>query len=76
MSVLKSVRSQTFLAASSVLMIIAATLFGANVASADQVQVQSYQRASQTEACAAQLGETAWQANWGPDATWKPAYEM
>ena len=58
------------------LMMIAGTLLGANAASADSVQVQSYQRASQTEACVAQPGETPWQANWGADSSWKPAYEM
>ena len=76
MSVLKSVRSRMFLATLSVLMIIAGTLFGATVASADSVQTQSYQRASQTEACVAQVGETPWQANWGTDATWKPSWEQ
>lgn len=45
-------------------------------ASADSVQVQSYQRASQTEACAAQAGETPWQANWGTDSSWKPTWEQ
>lgn len=54
----------------------ASTLVGANVASADQVQVQSYQRASQSEACAAQPGETPWQASWGPDSSWNPAWEQ
>jgi hypothetical protein len=80
MSVLKSVvmsgHSKTFLAAVSVLVVVAGTLFGANVASADSIQVQGYQRASQTEACVAQVGETAWQASWGPDATWKPSWEQ
>ena len=76
MSVLKSVRSRTFLSALSVLVVIAGTLFGANVASADSIQVQGYQRASQTEACVAQVGETPWQASWGPDATWKPGWEQ
>ncbi len=73
MSVLKSVvmsgHSKTFLGAVSVLVVVAGTLFGANVASADSIQVQGYQRASQTEACVAQVGETPWQASWGPDAT-------
>jgi hypothetical protein len=76
MSVLKSVRSTTFLAALSVLVVVAGTLFGANIASADSIQVQGYQRASQTEACVAQVGETPWQASWGPDATWKPGWEQ
>ena len=76
MSVLKSVRSTTFLASLSVLVVVAGTLFGANIASADSIQVQGYQRASQTEACVAQVGETPWQASWGPDATWKPGWEQ
>ena len=76
MLVLKSVGSKTFLSALSGLMVIAGTLLGANSASADSVQVQSYQRASQTEACVAQVGETPWQANWGTDSTWKPSWEQ
>jgi len=76
MLVLKSVRSKTFLAALSVLVVIAGMLFGAKAASADSVQTQSYQRASQTEACAAQPGETSWQANWGTDSSWKPTWEQ
>jgi len=74
--VLKSVRTSTFLAALSALVVIAGTLFGANIASADSIQVQGYQRASQSEACVAQVGETPWQASWGPDATWKPGWEQ
>jgi hypothetical protein len=76
MSVVKSFRLKTFLSALSVLLVIAGTLFGANVASADSLQVQGYQRASQIEACVAQVGETPWQASWGPDATWKPGWEQ
>ena len=76
MSVVKPVRSKTFFAILSVLVVVAGMLFGANVASADSVQYQSYQRASQTEACAAQVGETPWQTSWGTDASWKPSYEM
>lgn len=75
-SVMKPFRAKTFLASLSVLVVIAGTLFGANIASADSVQVQSYQRASQTENCVAQPGETPWQASWGTDASWKPSYEM
>jgi hypothetical protein len=45
-------------------------------ASADSVQVQSYQRTSQTEACAAQPGEIPLQASWGPDSSWKPSWEQ
>ena len=51
MSVVTSVRFKTVFAVVSVLVVIFGTLFGANVASADSVQVQSYERASQaTEA--------------------------
>ena len=76
MSFLKSVRPRTFLATLSVLVVISGMLFGANVASADSIQVQGYQRASQSEPCVAQVGETPWQASWGPDATWKPGWEQ
>lgn len=58
------------------LVVVAGTLCGANAASADSVQVQSYQRASHPEACAAQPGETAWQASWGTDSSWKPTWEQ
>jgi hypothetical protein len=75
-SVVQSVRAKTFLSALSVLTVIGATFLGANVASADSIQVQSYQRASQTEACAARPGETPWQANWGTDSSWKPSWEQ
>jgi len=75
-SVLKSVRTSTFLAALSALVVVAGTLFGANIAAADSIQVQGYQRASQSEACVAQVGETPWQTSWGPDATWKPGWEQ
>jgi hypothetical protein len=76
MSIPKSSRLKTFLSALSVLVVIAGTLFGANIAAADSIQVQGYQRASQSEACVAQVGETPWQASWGPDATWKPGWEQ
>ena len=74
--VVKPVRSKTFLATLSVLVVVAGMLFGANVASADSVQYQSYQRASQSEACAAQVGETPWQASWGADSSWYPTWEQ
>lgn len=65
-----------FVATLSAALVVAGTLVGANVASADSVQVQSYGRASQTEACAAQVGETPWQASWGTDSSWKPSWEQ
>ncbi len=51
MSVVTPVRSRFFLAIGSSLVMVAGMLFGANVAAADSVQVQSYQRASQTATC-------------------------
>ena len=74
MSVLKSVRSRKFLAALSALAAVAAMLLGANVASGDEVWNQSYQRASQSEECVAQPGETPWQTSWGTDSSWKPSW--
>jgi Protein of unknown function (DUF1566) len=75
-SVVKPVRARTFLATLSALVVLAGMLFGANVASADSVWYQSYQRASQTEACTAQVGETPWQASWGTDSSWYPSWEQ
>ena len=66
-SVPRAVRSKSLFAALSVLLMIAATLFGANVASGDEVWHQSYQRGSQSEECVAQPGETPWQTSWGTD---------
>lgn len=73
---MRSYRPGAFYALAAVVAMTASMLFGANIASADQVQVQSYQRASQTEACAAQPGETPWQASWGPDSSWSPSWEQ
>ena len=64
-SVPRAVRSKSLFAALSVLLMIAATLFGANVASGDEVWNQSYPRGSQSEECVAQPGETPWQTSWG-----------
>ena len=75
-SVVKPVRARTFLATLSALVVVAGMLFGARVAVADSVWYQSYQRASQTEACAAQVGETPWQASWGTDSSWYPTWEQ
>ena len=56
---------------------VLATMFiGAQTASADMVQHQSYQRASQAEVCAPQVWETPWQADWGTDSSWKPSWEF
>ena len=73
-SVPRAVRSKSLFAALSVLLMIAATLFGANVASGDEVWHQSYPRGSASEACVAQAGETPWQASWGTDSSWKPSW--
>ena len=72
----KSVCSRPFLAMSSALVMVAAMLFGANIATADSVWVQSYERTSQTEACAAQPGETPWQESWGADSSWSQSWEQ
>ncbi len=76
MSVVKPVRARKFLATLSALVVVAGMLFGANVASADSVQYQSYGRVSQSEACTAQVGETPWQASWGTDSSWYPTWEQ
>ena len=76
MRVLKSVRSRKFLAALSALAAVAAMLFGANVASGDEVWFQSYQRGSASEACVAQAGETPWQDSWGTNPGWSPSWEQ
>jgi hypothetical protein len=75
-SVMKSVRTRLFLAMSSALVMVAGMLFGANIATADSVWVQSYERTSQTAACGARPGETTWQASWGTDSSWSPSWEQ
>ena len=75
-SVPRAVRSKSLFAALSVLLMIAATLFGANVASGDEVWDQSYQRGSASEACVAQAGETPWQDSWGTNPGWSPSWEQ
>ena len=72
----KSMRMSAFFAFLATAAVVASALIGTNTASADSIQAQSYQRASQSEACAAQPGETPWQASWGPDSSWSPSYEM
>ena len=86
MSVRKSIafpaRSRFFLAMVSALVMLVGMLFGANVAAADSVQVQSYQRVSQTATCdSPPESMTEWRASWanpsdpisGP--TWHPSWE-
>ena len=72
----RAARAKSFFAALSVLLMIAATLFGANVASGDEVWHQSYQRGSASEACVAQAGETPWQDSWGTNPGWSPSWEQ
>ena len=55
---------------------IGGLLIGANAAAADSIKYESYQRASQSEECAAQPGETVWQASWGADSSWGPTWEQ
>jgi hypothetical protein len=69
-------RASRILSALSSLAVVAAGLAFAPAASANSVQVQSYQRASQSEACAAQAGETPWEAAWGVDSSWAPSWEQ
>jgi hypothetical protein len=68
-------RARRVLITLSSLTAVAAGLALAPPASADSVQVQSYQRANQSEACSAQQGETPWEAAWGADASWTPSWE-
>ena len=75
-SSVKSVRMSALFAFVATVAVVASALIGTNAASADQVQVQSYQRVSQSEACAAQPGETPWQASWGADPSWSPSWEQ
>ena len=74
--VVSPVRSRPFFAMSSALVMVAGMLFGANIANADSVWVQSYERTSQTQACVGQPGETPWQASWGTNSSWSPSWEQ
>jgi hypothetical protein len=65
-----------FFASFSVLVVLAGVLFGARVAAADSVWVQSYERTGQTQPCVAQPGETPWQSSWGTDSSWTPSWEQ
>lgn len=64
------------LAGFAALLVLAATVFGASSASADSIQVQSYQRVSAAEECGSQPDETPWQESWGTDSSWKPSWEQ
>jgi hypothetical protein len=67
--------SRKALVARAVLGVMAFSLIVAPASAADSVWVQSYQRASQSEACAPQTGETQWQDSWGTDSNWNPTWE-
>lgn len=71
-----SVRSKKFLAALTGLVSVATMLLGARIASADEVWFQSYPRASASDACVPQPGETPWQDSWGPNPGWVPSWEQ
>jgi hypothetical protein len=71
-----SFRVTSVLAVVSVVVVSAGVLAGGGAAQADEVWYQGYGRASSTEACPAQPGETPWQDSWGPDASWHPSWEM
>ncbi len=73
---MRNVRGTGLFASLTGLLLISGALIGASAASADQVQVQSYQRATQGQACSAQPGETPWQASWGSDSSWTPSWEQ
>ncbi len=72
---MSTVRSKGLLAALTGVLLAAGLCAGANAAAADSIQVQSYQRENQSEACAAQPGETPWQASWGADSSWHQSWE-
>ena len=55
---------------------VAGAVLGGGSATADSVWVQSYERSSETAECESQAGETPWQASWGTDSSWKPAWEQ
>jgi hypothetical protein len=69
-------RVKRLLLALTAIVTVAGALASANIAQADSVWVQSYERSSQTEKCVAQPWETPWQASWGPDSSWKPSWEQ
>ena len=76
MSTITRVRARFLLVVSSALVMVAGAVVGGGSASADSVWVQSYERSSQTAECEMQAGETPWQASWGTDSSWKPAWEQ
>ena len=69
-------RSRKLLAVATASLVATGALFLASAASADEIQVQSYQRSGESEVCAAQPNETPWQASWGDDSSWHPSWEQ
>ncbi len=76
MSTLTRVRARSLLVLSSALVMVAGAVVGGGSATADSVWVQSYERSSETAQCESPPGETPWQASWGTDSSWKPAWEQ
>jgi len=56
-------RGKGLLIALTATVMVSGALFSANIAQADSVWVQSYDRSSQTQQCIAQSWETPWQAS-------------
>ena len=73
---MKAAHIKVMLASMVGLLLVGGTLVVSNEASADSIQVQSYQRSSQSAACTAQPGETQWLASWGDDPSWYPTWEQ
>ncbi len=76
MSTLTRVRARSLLVLSSALVMVAGAVVGGGSATADSVWVRSYERSSETAQCESPPGETPWQASWGTDSSWKPAWEQ
>ena len=69
-------RRKSLLTAVVSMVLVVGALAAATSASADSIQVQSDQRASQSAACTAQPGETPWLDSWGDDPSWHPTWEQ
>ncbi len=69
------VRKWMAIAASAVTLAGGLLVAGAAPASADQVWIQSFERASADAPCPAPADETPWQEAWGPDKIWQPTWE-
>ena len=73
---MKRGRARFLLVLTSASVMVAGVVFGGGSATADSVWVQSYERSSETEECESPSWETPWQASWGTDSSWKPAWEQ